>query len=163
MIAAARAMERCSSRFAPAPAIAKINGAFIPATKARPPGAIFSSKWKRRQNWRTPTALISALSRACQCGEFRRQGAAAHRRDRLARLRIVSRSANLFEHGTTQGARGHRGPRVDLLSDRIAMAHAKDRDAKGNFAAAGKGIIRLPDFVGLLRDAGFNGPSSLTA
>jgi sugar phosphate isomerase/epimerase len=46
---------------------------------------------------------------------------------------------------------------VDLLADRIAMAHAKDRDASGRFATAGKGVVDFPHFLGRLRAAGFDG------
>jgi sugar phosphate isomerase/epimerase len=74
------------------------------------------------------------------------------------RLRIVLDPANLFEQATTQEARGIVARAVDLLSDRIAMAHAKDRDANGQFVAAGKGIIDFPHFLNTLRQSGFHGP-----
>jgi sugar phosphate isomerase/epimerase len=47
---------------------------------------------------------------------------------------------------------------IDLLSDRIVMAHAKDRLANGEFAAAGFGVIDFPHFIRCLRGAGFDGP-----
>jgi hypothetical protein len=45
---------------------------------------------------------------------------------------------------------------VDLLADRIRMAHAKDRDAAGGFATAGQGVIDFGHFIGCLRAAGFD-------
>ena len=47
---------------------------------------------------------------------------------------------------------------IDLLGDRIAMAHAKDRAADGSFTTVGKGVVDFPDFVARLRAAGFDGP-----
>jgi sugar phosphate isomerase/epimerase len=73
-------------------------------------------------------------------------------------LRIVLDPANLFEHGTTQEVRGIVARAVELLGDRIAMAHAKDRDANGQFVAAGKGVIDFPHFIATLRQSGFDGP-----
>lgn len=46
---------------------------------------------------------------------------------------------------------------VDLLADRIAMAHAKDRHADGSFATAGQGVVDFADFLARLRAAGFDG------
>ncbi len=68
---------------------------------------------------------------------------------------IVLDPANLFEtdaHHADIIARA-----VDLLADRIVMAHAKDRDAQGNFVAAGTGVIDFATFTTRLRAAGFDG------
>jgi sugar phosphate isomerase/epimerase len=46
---------------------------------------------------------------------------------------------------------------VDLLADRIVMAHAKDRDAQGGFVAAGQGVVNFPAFLDRLSQAGFAG------
>ena len=46
---------------------------------------------------------------------------------------------------------------VDLLADRIVMAHAKDRNAGGGFVAAGQGVVDFPAFVTRLSQAGFAG------
>jgi sugar phosphate isomerase/epimerase len=73
-----------------------------------------------------------------------------------ARIRIVLDPANLFEQAAE--ARGIVERAVDLLGDRIAMAHAKDRHADGSFAAAGAGVIDFRHFVRTLRRAGFDGP-----
>ena len=74
------------------------------------------------------------------------------------RIRIVLDPANLFEIAQPRGSRSIIAWAVDLLSDRIAMAHAKDRRANGEFAAAGSGIIDFPHFIHCLRGAGFDGP-----
>jgi len=73
------------------------------------------------------------------------------------RLVIVLDPANLFE---TEAAteREHRiAQAVDLLADRIVMAHAKDRNPDGSFATAGNGVIDFPGFLARLTAAGFNG------
>ena len=74
------------------------------------------------------------------------------------RLRIVLDPANLFE--IESGARRTElvAEAVDLLGGRIAMAHAKDRDASGKFVAAGKGVIDFHDFIKRLKQVGFDGP-----
>jgi sugar phosphate isomerase/epimerase len=46
----------------------------------------------------------------------------------------------------------------DLLGDRIAMAHAKDRDAAGAVVPAGAGIIDFDAFFAELSRVGFAGP-----
>jgi sugar phosphate isomerase/epimerase len=74
------------------------------------------------------------------------------------RIRIVLDPANLFEHGSAAEARTLVEHAVDLLSDRIVMAHAKDRRADGSFTTAGSGIIDFRHFVRMLRAAEFDGP-----
>jgi len=74
------------------------------------------------------------------------------------RVKIILDPANLFETAPVAEARSIIAEAVDLLADRIAMAHAKDRRADGGFAAAGSGVIDFPHFVGRLRAAGFDGP-----
>ena len=73
-------------------------------------------------------------------------------------LRIVLDPANLFEVETDARRRDIIAQAVDLLADRIAMAHAKDRDARGDFVAAGTGVIDFSDFITRLKASGFNGP-----
>jgi sugar phosphate isomerase/epimerase len=75
-----------------------------------------------------------------------------------SRLKIVLDPANLFERETPDGQRAIIAEAIDLLAAEIAMAHAKDRSATGDFAAAGKGIIDFPFFIGSLAKAGFTGP-----
>ena len=74
------------------------------------------------------------------------------------RLRIVLDPANLFEVADT--AERHRliDEAVDLLAAEIGMAHAKDRNPDGSFAAAGQGVVDFPHFIDRLKVAGFDGP-----
>jgi sugar phosphate isomerase/epimerase len=80
--------------------------------------------------------------------------------DELAspRIRIVLDPANLFETASAAEARAIVANAVDMLGDRIVMAHAKDRRADGSFAAAGAGVVDFGYFVRSLRHAGFDGP-----
>lgn len=77
---------------------------------------------------------------------------------RSPRIRIVLDPANLFEIATPDAARKIVAEAVDLLGDRIAMAHAKDRAADSAFVAAGQGIVDFPDFIRRLSAVGFIGP-----
>lgn len=72
-------------------------------------------------------------------------------------LAIVLDPANLFEVAPLATQRDILSRAVDLLADRIAMAHAKDRLLDGSFAAAGQGVVDFPHFLGRLRAAGFDG------
>lgn len=74
------------------------------------------------------------------------------------RLHIVLDPANLFEMASPQESQSVIARAIGLLSDRIVMAHAKDRRANGEFAAAGSGVIDFPHFVRCLRSVGFDGP-----
>lgn len=73
-------------------------------------------------------------------------------------LRIVLDPANLFEVEQDNTRKSIIANAVDLLADRISMAHAKDRDANGNFVAAGTGVIDFADFITRLKAVGFSGP-----
>lgn len=72
-------------------------------------------------------------------------------------LAIVLDPANLFEVARLTEQRDLLSRAVDLLADRILMAHAKDRDGQGGFATAGKGVVDFPHFLGRLKAAGFEG------
>ncbi len=72
-------------------------------------------------------------------------------------LAIVLDPANLFEVEPLAQQRDILSHAVDLLADRIVMAHAKDRDPAGSFVAAGKGVVDFPHFLTRLRAAGFGG------
>lgn len=72
-------------------------------------------------------------------------------------LAIVLDPANLFEVAPLTQQRDILSHAVDLLADRIGMAHAKDRDARGGFATAGQGVVDFPHFLNRLRTAGFDG------
>lgn len=74
------------------------------------------------------------------------------------RVRIVLDPANLFEVAAPAEQRRLVEEAVDLLGDRIVMAHAKDRKPDGSFAAAGKGVIDYVHFCARLDAAGFDGP-----
>ena len=75
-----------------------------------------------------------------------------------ARVRIVLDPANLFEQATSAQARTVVAAAVELLGDRIAMVHAKDRAGDGGFATVGQGIVDFPDLLARLRGVGFVGP-----
>ena len=74
------------------------------------------------------------------------------------RLRIVLDAANLFEAVSLETQRRTVSEAIDLLADRIAMAHAKDRHADGRFATAGQGVLDYPHYLRALRATGFDGP-----
>ena len=75
-----------------------------------------------------------------------------------ARVKIVLDAANLFETASVAEQRDIISRAVDLLADRVVIAHAKDRAANGDFVAAGKGVLDYRHYVGALRRAGFTGP-----
>lgn len=77
---------------------------------------------------------------------------------RSPRLRIVLDAANLFEAVPLAEQRAIVSAAIDLLADRIAMAHAKDRSADGAFVAAGQGVLDYRHYLGALLAAGFDGP-----
>lgn len=72
-------------------------------------------------------------------------------------LAIVLDAANLFETATLEDQRRIVAESIDLLADRIVMAHAKDRLADGSFVTAGKGVLDYPHYIACLRAAGFSG------
>jgi sugar phosphate isomerase/epimerase len=74
------------------------------------------------------------------------------------RLRIVLDPANLVETEPAAEKRRIIAEAIDLLADRIVMAHAKDRIADGRFAAAGKGVLDYPHYLRCLVESGFDGP-----
>ena len=74
------------------------------------------------------------------------------------RLRVVLDPANLFETAAADERKRLVEEAVDLLGPCIAMAHAKDRNAAGGFAVAGRGVIDFAHFVGCLKGSGFDGP-----
>lgn len=72
-------------------------------------------------------------------------------------IRIVLDPANLFERATPAEAREIVARSVERLGDRISMAHAKDRDADGQFVTAGRGVVDFDDFITRLSQVGFDG------
>ncbi len=70
---------------------------------------------------------------------------------------IVLDPANLFEVASLPEQRRIISAGIELLADRILMAHAKDRDPTGTFVAAGQGVLDYPHVLRALRQAGFTG------
>jgi sugar phosphate isomerase/epimerase len=73
------------------------------------------------------------------------------------RLKIVFDPANLFEHESLDQQRAIVSAALDLLADRIVLAHAKDRDVSGVFATAGTGCLDYGHYIAGLRRVGFDG------
>ncbi|MFW5973235.1 MAG: sugar phosphate isomerase/epimerase family protein [Bacteroidota bacterium] len=73
------------------------------------------------------------------------------------RLKIVMDAANLADRATGPEIARLVEEAVDLLSDRIAVAHAKDRTGDGAVVGLGEGVIDFRHYVATLRDAGFEG------
>ncbi|CAN7653905.1 sugar phosphate isomerase/epimerase [Rhizobium leguminosarum] len=73
------------------------------------------------------------------------------------RIKIVLDPANLFEVASLDEQRRIVSSAIDLLADRIVMAHAKDRNPDGSFATAGKGVLDYAHYLGRLKAIGFNG------
>ena len=76
---------------------------------------------------------------------------------RSDRLRIVLDAANLLDREGPADRRRIIEEAVDLLADRITLAHAKDRNSDGSFAVVGRGIIDYPHYLATLERAGFTG------
>ncbi|GGD98425.1 epimerase [Aureimonas endophytica] len=74
------------------------------------------------------------------------------------RVKIVLDPANLFEVAPLPEQRRLVAEAADLLADRIAMGHAKDRTPDGGFTTAGQGVLDYPHYLGCLKAAGFDGP-----
>ena len=77
---------------------------------------------------------------------------------RSPRLKIVLDPANLVETEPAEEKRRIIAEAIDLLADRIVMAHAKDRMTDGRFAAAGKGGLDYRHYLRCLVESGFDGP-----
>ncbi|TAY71825.1 sugar phosphate isomerase/epimerase family protein [Rhizobium leguminosarum] len=73
------------------------------------------------------------------------------------RIKIVLDPANLFEVATLDEQRNIVSSAIDLLADRIVMAHAKDRNPDGRFVTAGKGVLDYAHYLGRLKAIGFEG------
>lgn len=74
-----------------------------------------------------------------------------------AALAVVLDPANLFEVATLPEQHKILNQAVELLADRIVMAHAKDRNAQGGFITAGQGVVDFEYLLRVLQDAGFDG------
>ena len=73
------------------------------------------------------------------------------------RVKIVIDPANLFDIETIEEQRTIVSSAIDLLADRIVMAHAKDRTSDGQFTTAGKGVLDYRHYLRALTSAGFDG------
>ena len=73
-------------------------------------------------------------------------------------LAVVLDPANLFEIATPGEQRRLVDAALDLLADRIELAHAKDRHPDGTFATAGRGVLDFGHYLAGLRRIGFAGP-----
>jgi sugar phosphate isomerase/epimerase len=72
-------------------------------------------------------------------------------------LGIVLDAANLLSPDNLTHQRTVISHAVELLSDSILLAHAKDIDASGQVVAAGDGAVDLSAFVAALRSASYDG------
>ena len=73
-------------------------------------------------------------------------------------LRIVFDPANLFDVATADVQRRIVSDAIDLLADRITIAHAKDRAPDGSFTRAGTGVLDYDHYLNELIGIGFTGP-----
>ena len=73
------------------------------------------------------------------------------------RLKVVIDPANLFEVATRAEQRDLVTSAIDLLADRIVLAHAKDRRPDGSVTAAGHGTLDYDHYVECLRRIQFSG------
>lgn len=73
------------------------------------------------------------------------------------RLRIILDPANLAAGANADQDRIFETA-ADFLHERIALAHAKDRDAAGEVVPPGQGLIDFPRFFAHLNRVGFSGP-----
>lgn len=74
------------------------------------------------------------------------------------RIRIVLDPANLVDGVPLGQAASTVASAIDLLADRIGLAHAKDRHGDGAPAAPGRGIVDFPAFFRRLANISFAGP-----
>jgi sugar phosphate isomerase/epimerase len=73
------------------------------------------------------------------------------------RLGVVLDPANLFAEDKAERLPAILDEAVDLLGERVFLAHAKDRGADWTVRPAGKGIVPWDRFFALLRAAGYDG------
>ena len=73
------------------------------------------------------------------------------------RLHVVIDPANLFDVATIAEQRDLVTAAIDLLADRIVLAHAKDRRPDGSVTAAGRGILDFDHYFEQLRRIRFTG------
>lgn len=74
------------------------------------------------------------------------------------RIRIVFDPANLFDAATRDRLHRIVSEGIDLLADRIVVAHAKDRRGDGAVVAPGQGVLDYDHYLRELERVGFRGP-----
>lgn len=74
------------------------------------------------------------------------------------RIKIIFDPANLFEIASLEDQRRVVSEAINILGPDIVMGHAKDRNADGSFATAGKGVLDFTHYIACLRALDFNGP-----
>ena len=134
-------------------------------------------QWKRHPDNETPaawhdlrTALETALSIAERHGidlgiepETGNVVSSAGKARRLIdemnspRLKVVIDPANLFEVAALDEQRDVVSTAIDLLADRIVLAHAKDREPDGRVTTAGRGVLDYDHYFERLRRMRFTG------
>ena len=75
-----------------------------------------------------------------------------------SKLKIIIDPANLFKIITLNQQHNLISKTIDLLSENIIMAHAKDRNSDGDFTTVGKGIIDFNHYLTCLKKINFDGP-----
>ena len=73
------------------------------------------------------------------------------------RLKVVIDPANLFDLAPLDRQRDIVSSTIDLLADRIVLAHAKDRGPDGSVTTAGRGVLDYDHYFERLRRIGFTG------
>ena len=134
-------------------------------------------QWCRHRDNDTPEAwsdLLASMSRAIEVAEKHQLELgvepehanvvdSAEKARRLieelgsSRVKIVFDPANLVSANVEEHRRTV-AEAIDILADRIVMAHAKDRDPQGRFVAAGRGVVDYRHYLGCLKSIGFSGP-----
>lgn len=74
-------------------------------------------------------------------------------------LKVVMDGANIFHEGELPKMREILDEAFDLLGNDIALAHAKDLDRDGHAGnlAAGTGMLDYDQYIGLLKECGYDG------
>jgi len=128
-----------------------------PDNLTRRPGATSSPRWRRP--WRLPSATTSCWGSSPSSPMSSTRPKKPGLIDEIAspRLAIVLDPANLFETETLERQRDIVSAAIDLLADRIAMGHAKDRTPAVASPRRGKASLDYPHYLARLKAAGSTG------